>query len=139
MGGTDSGPSPSSNLRSRELLLLTPHFHVLLPEAVFEEVSGAEPSARVSVSCMTVSCGAATADFERYTRDMAIPLTGMVHGNTVTLDATVPPLEGKRVLVLLEPTEEPPIVVAEQSAAWERWRAAGPQGPIEDDSESDFP
>ena len=30
-------------------LQLTPHFHVLLPEAVFEEVSGPEPSARVAL------------------------------------------------------------------------------------------
>jgi hypothetical protein len=33
-------------------------------------------------------------------------LTGWVHGNTIRLEASVPPLEGKRVLVWIEPAED---------------------------------
>lgn len=69
---------------------------------------------------------------------MAIPLKGVVHGKTVTLDGLVPPLEGKRVLVLLESAEEPRVLVEEQASAWSQWVAVGPQGPIEDDAELDF-
>lgn len=73
---------------------------------------------------------------------MAAPLKGLVQGKTVVLDESVPPLDGKRVLVVLEPVDE------EQSAeldrrqnleAWNAWAAAGPQGPIEDDDEPTFP
>jgi hypothetical protein len=69
------------------------------------------------------------------------PLKGLVKGNTVVLDESVPPLEGKRVLVVLEPAEEPEANVDPQQnrEAWNAWAASGPQGPIEDDGEPTFP
>lgn len=33
---------------------------------------------------------------------MADLLTGWIHGTTITLDAPIPPLEGKRVLLRIE-------------------------------------
>jgi hypothetical protein len=72
---------------------------------------------------------------------MGAPLKGLVKGNTVVLDELVPPLEGKRVLVVLEPAEEPETTMdARQSReTWNAWAASGPQGPIEDDGEPSFP
>ena len=59
---------------------------------------------------------------------------GLLHGNTITLEAEIPPLEGQRVLVLVEPLEEQLTLTAEQQAAlWREWVERGPQGPIEDD------
>jgi hypothetical protein len=70
---------------------------------------------------------------------MAAPLHGLVQGNTVVLDVAVPPLEGKRVLVVLQPVEEQALTRAEQAEAWRAWIASGPQGPIEDEGEPEFP
>jgi hypothetical protein len=73
---------------------------------------------------------------------MATPLKGLVRGRTVVLDESVPPLEGKRVLVVLEPADEEQPVELEHSQnleAWNAWIASGPQGPIEDDDEPAFP
>jgi hypothetical protein len=71
---------------------------------------------------------------------MAAPLHGLVQGNTVVLDeAAPPPLEGKRVLVVLEPVEEPALTHEQHSEAWRAWVASGPQGPIEDEGEPEFP
>jgi len=65
---------------------------------------------------------------------------GTVHGNTIQLDDTVPPLEGKRVLVLIEPLEESEALDrATQARLWKVWAERGPQGPIEDDGEAEFP
>jgi hypothetical protein len=64
---------------------------------------------------------------------MAAPLKGLVQGKTVVLDEAVPPLEGKRVLVVLEPVEEPALTREQNSEAWRSWVASGPQGPIEID------
>lgn len=65
---------------------------------------------------------------------------GTVHGNTITLDNTVPPLEGRRVLVLIEPLEEDKALdKATQERLWKLWAESGPQGPIEDDGEAEFP
>jgi hypothetical protein len=65
---------------------------------------------------------------------------GTVRGKTITLDDTVPPLEGKRVLVLIEPLEESGALdPATHARLWEVWAASGPQGPIEDDGEAEFP
>ena len=73
---------------------------------------------------------------------MAAPLKGLVQGKTVVLDESVPPLEGRRVLVVLEPVdEEEPAELGrrENLEAWSAWVASGPQGPIEDDDEPTFP
>lgn len=70
---------------------------------------------------------------------MAAPLQGLVHGNTVVLDEAVPPLDGKRVLVVLEPVDEQALTPAQKVDAWRAWVATGAQGPIEDEGEPEFP
>ena len=68
-------------------------------------------------------------------------LTGRVHGRTIDLDA-VPsaPFEGKRVRVVLELVDDDVrLAPAEQGLAWNAWVTHGPDGPIEDDSEPEFP
>ncbi len=61
---------------------------------------------------------------------MTFPLKGLVQGNTVVLDELVPPLEGKRVLVVLEPVDEPELIGAPQNLeAWRHWLTSGPRGP----------
>ena len=70
---------------------------------------------------------------------LAQPVTGRVVGTTIELDAPLPPLEGKRVLVVVEPMEDAPLSPEEQRNAWDAWAAHGPQGPIEDDGEPAFP
>lgn len=65
---------------------------------------------------------------------------GTVHGATIMLDDTVPPLEGRRVLVLIEPLEERETLDgATQQKLWRIWAESGPQGPIEDEGEAEFP
>ena len=66
---------------------------------------------------------------------------GTVRGTTITLDASVPPLEGKRVLVLIEPLEESEKELSRETQAqlWQAWVKSGPQGPIEDEAEAEFP
>ncbi len=66
---------------------------------------------------------------------------GTVHGTTITLDTSVPPLEGKRVLVLIEPLEESERELSRETQAqlWQVWIKSGPQGPIEDETEAEFP
>lgn len=70
---------------------------------------------------------------------MAAPLRGLVHGRTVVLDEAIPPLEGKRVHVVLEPVDEPESSVASNLESWRQWVASGPQGPLEDEDEPEFP
>lgn len=65
---------------------------------------------------------------------------GTVHGNTIMLDNAVPPLEGRRVLVLIEPLEERETLDGTtQAKLWKVWTESGPQGPIEDEGEAEFP
>ena len=71
---------------------------------------------------------------------MAAPLKGLVQGNTVVLDESVPPLEGKRVLVILDTVGDEGQLSAQQNLEpWNAWVADGPQGPIEDDDDPAFP
>ncbi len=70
---------------------------------------------------------------------MSVPVTGRVHGTTIELDNPIPPLEGKRVVALLELVDEPELSADEQRAAWANWVVRGPQGPIDDEGESEFP
>jgi len=66
--------------------------------------------------------------------------TGVLHGNTITLDAPVPPLEGRRVRVIIAPEDrELALAAAEQAQLWDEWVRQGPKGPIEDDGEPEFP
>lgn len=61
---------------------------------------------------------------------MITTLKGLLHGNTITLEETVPPLEGQRVHVLIEPIEETLLSAQEQAKLWRQWAERGPQGPI---------
>ena len=63
--------------------------------------------------------------------------TGKLEGNVVTLDHAVPPLEGQRVRVVLEPLADSELELSadEQTRLWEAWVDHGPQGPIEDEGE----
>ena len=70
---------------------------------------------------------------------MAAPLKGLVQGRTVVLDEAIPPLEGKRVRVVLEPVDEPDLSGVSNAEAWRQWLTSGPQGPIEDEGEPEFP
>lgn len=72
---------------------------------------------------------------------MADSLTGLLHGNTITLDGAVPPLEGRRVRVMIEPLEDKdaPFSRERQQELWQEWSERGPQGPIEDEDEPDLP
>jgi hypothetical protein len=50
------------------------------------------------------------------------------------------PFEGKRVRVVLELVEDDVrLAAAEQDLAWTAWVTRGPDGPIEDDGEPEFP
>jgi len=66
--------------------------------------------------------------------------TGVLHGNTITLDAPVPPMDGQRVRVLIAlADDEAQLSAVEQAQAWNAWVVRGPQGPIGDDEEPEFP
>lgn len=66
---------------------------------------------------------------------------GILHGQTIELDQAVPPLEGRRVRVLIEPLEEGEIVLTPEAQGhlWQVWVEKGPQGPIEDDDDLELP
>jgi len=68
-------------------------------------------------------------------------LAGRIHGKIIELDKPVAtPLEGKRVRVVLEVIEEDEQLDASaQATAWREWAERGPQGPIDDDGEPEFP
>jgi hypothetical protein len=61
---------------------------------------------------------------------MTTALKGLLHGNTITLEETVPPLEGQRVHFLIEPVEKTVLSAQEQAELWRQWAELGPQGPI---------
>jgi hypothetical protein len=66
---------------------------------------------------------------------MTTTLKGLVQGNTVLLDEPVPLLDGKRVIVVLEPVEERPALAREEGTeAWRLWIASSPGGPVRDKS-----
>lgn len=63
-------------------------------------------------------------------------VTGILRGTTITLDAPVPPLDGHRARVIVEPAdEEADLSPVENAALLKEWAAHGPQGPIEDDDD----
>ena len=65
-------------------------------------------------------------------------LTGRVKGTTITLDERVPELEGRRVLVIVEPADDLDIAI-DTAGLWREWVERGPQGPLEDEGEPEFP
>lgn len=58
---------------------------------------------------------------------------GTVHGRVITLDSSVPELDGCRVRVLLRPAEDPEVSLDRQQQAdlWRAWMERGEQGPID--------
>jgi hypothetical protein len=66
---------------------------------------------------------------------------GVLSSKTITLDAEVPPLEGMKVRVLIEPAEEADLAVppGDQIRLWQEWVDRGPQGPMGDDDRADVP
>jgi hypothetical protein len=68
-------------------------------------------------------------------------LTGKLSGRIITLDESVPPLDGRRVRVVLRPIEETDgeLSSAVEAEAWEAWVERGPQGPIDDEGNPEFP
>jgi hypothetical protein len=70
---------------------------------------------------------------------MATSKIGLVRGATIELEGAVPEMEGKRVHVVLEAIEEPRISAEKQRELWQAWVERGPQGPIEDGVDTDFP
>jgi hypothetical protein len=65
--------------------------------------------------------------------------TGLLRGTTIELESTVPEMDGKRVHVVLEPVEEQRLSVQQQRELWGAWVESGPQGPIEDGTDTDIP
>ena len=67
--------------------------------------------------------------------------TGTLHGSTIELDAPVPPLEGRRVRVLLENAEPTDATLSsdDQTRLWREWEIQGPQGAIDANEEVEFP
>jgi hypothetical protein len=58
--------------------------------------------------------------------------TGFLHGTTITLDEPVPPLDGQRVRVVVEPADEEMVLSAEENVRLLReWAEHGAQGPLE--------
>jgi len=72
---------------------------------------------------------------------MTAARAGTLHGNTITLDAEVPPLEGRRVRVVIEPLDAAEVVLApdQQAQLWRTWVRSGPHGPVDEDGEPEFP
>ena len=70
---------------------------------------------------------------------MATEVTGVVRGSTIALDAPVPPLDGCRVRIVLEPadTADLRLIEEEQDILWREWGDGGPQGPL--DGEDTWP
>jgi predicted thioesterase len=65
--------------------------------------------------------------------------SGILRGTTITLDAPVPVLDGRRVRILIESEDEKQLTAEEQRQLWVLWTKTGPQGPIEDDGAPEFP
>ena len=62
-----------------------------------------------------------------------------MHGTTIELESPVPEMEGKRVRVVLEAVDELRISEQRQRELWQAWADRGPQGPIEDGADTEFP
>jgi hypothetical protein len=73
---------------------------------------------------------------------MARAIPGVLRGVTLTLDAPVSPLDGKRAQVVIEPAETESdeargLSSMENAALLRDWARHGPKGPI--DQDDDFP
>jgi hypothetical protein len=63
--------------------------------------------------------------------------TGLLRGTTIELETTVPEMDGKRVHVLLEPVDEQQVSARHQAELWQAWVDRGPDGPIEDATDTE--
>jgi hypothetical protein len=69
---------------------------------------------------------------------MTTEITGVVRGKTIALDAPIPPLDGVRVRITLEPADADfALPDEEQDRFWREWVDHGPQGPL--DNEATWP
>jgi hypothetical protein len=76
----------------------------------------------------------------RWVQGQGWAVTGRLHGNTITLEAPVPALEGQRVRVLMALDDQDLTLVSEdQARLWDEWAQSGRQGPIEDDDVPELP
>ena len=72
--------------------------------------------------------------------DAGASATGTLTGTTITLDTPVPALEGQRVSVVLEPVfDERVLSPTETHDLWREWVAHGEQGPLDEESDPEFP
>ncbi len=71
---------------------------------------------------------------------MSAAREGTLHGTTITLDSAIPPLEGRRVRVVIEALDEGEVVLPpdRQARLWQGWVERGPQGPIDEDEVPEF-
>ncbi|HEU4582708.1 MAG TPA: hypothetical protein VFS67_30835 [Polyangiaceae bacterium] len=66
--------------------------------------------------------------------------TGILHGNTITLEAPVPAREGQGVRVVMALDDQELTLFSEdQARLWDEWAQSGRQGPIEDDDVPESP
>jgi hypothetical protein len=71
---------------------------------------------------------------------MTTATTGLLRGKTLELEEPVPEMEGKRVRVVLEALDDDvPLSLEEQREIWRQWVEHGPQGPIENDEDTELP
>jgi hypothetical protein len=64
---------------------------------------------------------------------------GRVEGKTIVLDRPLPAWEGKRVRVVVSDEDEEKLSDQAAAEAWSGWVAKGPQGPLDEDVEPEFP
>ena len=70
---------------------------------------------------------------------MSATETGILRGNTIQLEHAIPEMEGQRVRVVLESFDEPRLSAQQQQDLWQAWIERGPNGPIEDDRDTEIP
>ena len=70
---------------------------------------------------------------------MATSKIGVVRGATIELEGAIPEMDGQRVHVMLEAVDEPRLSAARQRELWQAWVDHGPQGPIDDGGDTEFP
>jgi len=92
---------------------------------VFDLSHGSKPAAGRWIDSMLPRC------YGRFMKSR--PITGVVHGDSIVLDSPIPPLDGRRVRVTVEPIENPDLVLSPEESArfWQEWVERGPRGPIE--------
>jgi hypothetical protein len=70
---------------------------------------------------------------------MTTTTIGLLRGATIELESAVPEMDGQRVRVVLEPVEEERLSTEQQHDLWRVWVERGPEGPLEDGTDTDIP